>query len=428
MDPGDGHDVVAAPDPTLSGLGAEPAAGTQGFPDTTAGTHLVLYQTKDGAVDLRWRIHPADIAHARAAFGGAGAQAVLRLYHRGAVGDDRLIADADLGSDTDAEQGLGHYGGSHADGVLRAEIGLANAQGGWLLVARSNALPAAAPVGAAFLREQAPAQGAPPAAAGSPDGAPATVAAAGSPGTARTPGAPEPLRPPPPAQESLPPEAFHLAPEFPLVEPEPSGLAATGVAPGRLQVQARVQTPGTGSAPGAQPPRGADGRRLPEAPAGGVVPRLAQRPPPRPPPNLPPDLPQGPARQETQAGSQGLPAPAPGSGALRPAAREATLTAELLVHGSAPPHTLLDLGGHAHRVGPGGRLQLRIPIREQEVILGVLASLPRLPVADRTDGEWQGASEAWAGARARDFADPRRPGAVESSDGDSLAARIIRSK
>jgi hypothetical protein len=68
-----------------------------------------------------------------------------------------------------------------------------------------------------------------------------------------------------------------------------------------------------------------------------------------------------------------------------PAAGEATLSAELLVQGSAPPNTLLDLGGHAYRVGPGGRFLLRIPIREREIIMRVLASLPRLPVVARGD-------------------------------------------
>jgi hypothetical protein len=67
------------------------------------------------------------------------------------------------------------------------------------------------------------------------------------------------------------------------------------------------------------------------------------------------------------------------------AAGEATLSAELVVHGSAPPNTVLDLGGHAYRVGPGGRFLLRIPIREREVIMRVLATLPWLPVTARPD-------------------------------------------
>lgn len=407
IEPADHEDPVLGPDPTLSGLGPGPADGAGGFPNTASGTHLVLYQTEDGAVDLRWHLDPADIAHARAAFGGADAHAVLRLYHLDGHGEDRLMADADLGSDTDAEGGLAHYAGAAAQGLLQAEIGLASAEGGWLLIARSNGLPAAAPVGAAVLRGRAPAPAASPAAADSESADAQTApAATGSGSAAEVPGTP-----------------LRLEPEFPLVEPELSALAATTVAPGEAYAAAPAEKPdsdpasaaaaaagmhadkraaiGTGPPAGpaaaavggidaslgpagyaARPPGLAAGQSPPQPPPGGVVPRLTQRPPRTPgQPDPPPE--QGPWQQAP---------PMPGSGPIRPAAGEATLTAELVVHGSAPPNTLLDLGGHAYRVGPGGRFQLRIPIREREVIMRVLATLPRLPVAGRADGEAHGAS------------------------------------
>ncbi len=414
IEPGDRDDAAPGPDPTLSGLGLGPGAGPGGFPNTAAGTHLVLYQTEDGAVDLRWRIDPADIAHARAAFGGADAHAVLRLYHIGGQGEDRLMADADLGSDADAEGGLAHYAGAAGQGFLQAEIGLASADGGWLLVARSNSLPAAKPVGTDRFRELAPAPEAPPAVAALTDaqraGADIAPAATGSESTAEVP---------------VPP--LHLEPEFPLVEPELSALATTGVAPGRAAAALPAQRPDGGPSPaagaaasaGAAPgihtdnrtatgtrgplspaaARGidaslgpanyaagregrADGQPPPEPPPGGVVPRLTQRPLRS--PGQPDPPPEPGSRQRAQ--------PVPGSGPMRPAVGEATLAAELVVHGSAPPNTLLDLGGHTYRVGPGGRFQLRIPIREREVIMRVLATLPRLPVAGRDDGEAHGAS------------------------------------
>ena len=439
-DSSDGDDAVPAPDPTLCGLGAGVADGGEGFPDTASGTHLVLYQTEDGAVDLRWRIAPVDIAHARAAFGGADSHAVLRLYHLGGRGDDRLMAHADLGSDTNAEGGVAHYAGGDTQGLLRAEIGLASADGGWLLVARSNALPAAAPVAGPFQRAHAPAPAAPPTVAAlagtAPRGAPSV---AGPTAPAAVPAAPEQLRPgseqpasqrsePPRPAPQLPepqipapprPEPLRLTPEFPLVQPVLSALAAAGAAPGGLD--APPQTPagdpardaaagaaaGAGTSPGAPAAAGlpvgagggndaslgpalplgrADGQPPPEPPPGGVVPRLTQRPPRTSPgaPGQPAAAADGRSQQQAQ--------PAPGSGPVRPAAGEATLVAELVVHGSAPPHTLLDLGGHTYRVGPGGRFELRIPIRERDVILRVLATLPRLPVAGRPDAELQDAA------------------------------------
>lgn len=404
----DGHDgegPVSAMDPSLAAAGGDAGAP---FPDTATGTRLVLYQTGDGAVDLRWHIDPADIAHARAAFGGAEAHAVLRLHRISAGGEDRLMADADIGTDADAEGGLAHYARTDAEGLLQAEIGLASKDGGWLLVARSNGLPVAAPVGVAFLREQGEAPG-PAAAAGGTPGA-----AAGD--DAVTPDAAEP------------PEALRLQPEFPLVEPVLSPLADAGMAPGAAAEAGTAawaaagagNTPGTGPLTGGPPAGGppgeqqggqqgggqvgdggrdraghrgevagagetgmsigfgpaglaarllgeAGGEPRPEPPPGGVVPRLTGRP-------------GGPA--EAPAADR---SPAAGSGPLRVAAGEATLSAELVVHGSAPPDTLLDLGGHAYRVGPGGRFLLRIPIRDREVIMRVLATLPWLPVAPRDE-------------------------------------------
>jgi hypothetical protein len=372
---------VPAVDPSLA-----PGGDADGsFPDTAAGTRLVLYQTEDGAVDLRWRIDPADIAYARAAFGGAEAHAVLRLHRIGAGGEDRVMANADLGSDADATGGLAHYAGSDADGLLQAEIGLASEGGGWLLIARSNGLPAAAQVGARFLYEHPDTP--PPARPGGDTGA-APAADAAAPDTAD------------------PAEPLRLQPEFPLVEPTLSdraeadlmpegtddilseaGVGGTSPTGGSTAVRLRAPSALVGAGIGrdtslgaandaAWPPGAAAAQRpAAEPPPGGVVPRLTHRP-------------------HVQAQTSGSSTtPVAGSGPVCPAAGEATLSAELVVHGSAPPNTLLDLGGHAYRVGPGGRFLLRIPIREREVIMRVLATLPRLPVA----------------ARAGDGADPPAP-------------------
>jgi hypothetical protein len=347
------------------------------------GTRLVLYQTEEGAVDLRWHIDPQDIAHARAGFGDADAHPVLRLHRIGAGGDNGLMADADLGADADAEDGHAHYARRDAVGLLRAEIGLASDDGGWLLIARSNGLPTAGPVGADFL--QAGHAASPASRAVTDTNADARRASVDGDGQ---PGADADVHPPAP---------LRLTPEFPLVEPtlseqaraaqRPLATVANSGAPaagagdsaGELRpVVGRVYGSGadaslgrerdlSASAPGADLPGAVVG---PEPPRGGVVPRLEPRK----------------ARPE-QSGAASVtpPQPTPGSGPLRPPADGATLSAELVVRGSAPPYTLLDLGGKPYRVGAGGRFVLHIPVREHQIIMRLLATLPQLPVEARED-------------------------------------------
>ena len=371
--------AATAPDPTLAD--ASPLAGPD-FPDTSVGTRLVLYQTAAG-VDLRWQIDPADIAHARAGFGGTEARPVLRLHRIGMAGDGRLLADTDLGDDdAAAEHGHAHYDDGDAAGLLQAEIGLASADGGWLLIARSNQLRAAAPAGVGFLHST-PRVGA---SASSVDEAdPAAAEEWAGPGAA--------------AGQARAPAPLHLAPEFPLVDPPLSERArAVPVRPGAAAGVASEPGGAVAEVPAAQdavdraggepafarrsdPSLVAGGQarpllrppgvgRGPEPPPGGVVPRLA---PHRPSPE--------PSAQAWAAAS-----PVAGSGPLRRQADGATLSAELVVHGSAPPNTLLDLGGHPYRVGPGGRFVLHIPIRDHQIILRVLATLQQLPVEQRGDG------------------------------------------
>jgi hypothetical protein len=370
-DRGAGREPAADADPSLADGGVDGA-----FPDTAVcTTHLVLYQTADGAVDLRWRIDPADIAHARAAFGGADAQPVLRLRHLDGNGEHRLLADADLGGDDAAEGGVAHYDGADAEGLLQAEIGLASPDGGWMLVARSNALPAAAAVGAHFLRESEPAAAAPR------YQRPATPEVTG----------PDERNADTPAAAAV---TLRLEPEFPLVEPllsaavrrEYIGRAARTLAepPGETLGQGGAAAgPAGGEAAlglAGDVARRAQSQGEAEPPPGGVVPRLEPRP-------AAPTQ-QRPAKLAGDAPAAATdPGPVAGSGPLRHAAVDASLSAELVVRGSAPPYTLLDLGGHAYRVGPGGRFELHIPIREQALIARVLATLPQLPVAARSDDD-----------------------------------------
>ncbi len=373
-----GTAAQVASDPTLMGPRIRPGSD---FPDTSTGTHLVLYQARDGAVHLRWRIDAAHLAHVRAGFGDTDAHPLLRLHQTDAVGGERLVADVCFATDADAQNGYARYDGSDAVGRLRAEIGLASADGGWLLIARSNGLLAAGradgrrlPVVSTALATATFADGA--AAIGAAEPAAAAVS----------------------VEKTT--EPLHLAPEFPLVEPLPSapvasaqpaggpGLAGgldagprtgdgtgqggprsglSGGAPRRADPSLGSAAGQTrkGHAMGAGPPGAA---QAPEPPPGGVVPRLEVR---RPPPPAAPALPS--------------PSPTAGSGPLRACADGASLRAELVLHGSAPPHTLLDLGGHPYRVGTGGRFVLHVPIGEHQVIMRVLAALPQLPVARRDE-------------------------------------------
>jgi hypothetical protein len=375
-------------DPTLGDGDGGATGPVDDFPDTASGTQLVLYQTGDGSVELRWHLAPAAIAHARRVFPAPSARPLLRLRLTGADGGGaRTLADAGLDDDTAAASGLAHYGGDDAQGRLVAEIGLATGDGGWLLIARSNGLSAAAPVGAAFVRERRYAE------QRQPDGLrPDTLRPDKLRPAATDHQSPDPAHPPgddaapamriePQGPVELPvelPAAF--SPEFPLIEPELSGLELA--APPSMPLPLSQHGLDPGDEPTAQSAE--------EPPPGGVVPRLRRSKPGagsvEPGQSDPAPTASGRPESGTEPPSADPRAPIAGSGPLQRAVLDASLSAELLVRGSAPPNTLLDLGGHPYRVGPGGRFELRVPIRDPELVQRLLSSLPRLPVADRDGG------------------------------------------
>jgi hypothetical protein len=363
-------------DPSLD---SDPAAGA--FPDTAVGTHLVLYQTADGEVELRWQVDPEVIAHARGAFADPSAQPLLRLYLKGEGGVRRVLANADLDDDAAACSGRAHYGGDDAEGLLQAEIGIATGDGGWMLVARSNGLAAAGPVGVSFLREFSDVvdRSGPARTASEPSGnraanlssaefplvQPDPSVAGGAAGTLRADGIEPPLNP------SSPERPSGSAIEPASGAPEPRSPLAPG-APGEVG--------GAAALPDPPPP-------VSSPPAEGVVPRLdrAARHPDEGSPEQAGDPAHGEPPAKDAAGAAEAPSPASGSGPIHRGAADASLTADLVVHGRAPPNTLLDLGGHPYRVGAGGRFVLRIPVQDPELVRRLLATLPRLPVADRDD-------------------------------------------
>lgn len=150
--------VPAAPvDASLDASGqgwagrAADAADAQ-FPDTAEGPQLVLFQRADGAIELRWRLDLAALEHAWAAFGHDGGPHA-RLLLKALADGGRLIAQTRL---TDAEllgKDTALYDAARVEGPLQAEMGLGDAAGGWMLIARSNRLDASGPVGAELLRD-----------------------------------------------------------------------------------------------------------------------------------------------------------------------------------------------------------------------------------------------------------------------------------
>lgn len=388
-----GGDPVAPDDLTLSGADD---AGLQaaGFPDTVQDAHLVLYPSTGGGVELRWHLDATALAHARGAFGDDhdAPSPVLRLRQlggeEGGGGASRVIADAPLEDRHMVADGLARCSAGAATGLLQAEIGLSTAAGGWVLVARSNRLQAIGPVGAPFLRAAGP---------------PAVAAAAElAPSTEPEP-RPAPIVPPSAMPQPLKPLG-RLIPDFPLVQPPPSAALEAGSAMSLDSVAAAAHDDGAGHISPSASGR-FDRSLVPLGPliseaASALVPALgsalaeislgesdlsaAATP------SSVPDQPSGDAHT---APSGALPAdslPVPGSGPLRrfSVGTASEISAELLVHGSAAPGMLLDLGGHPYRVGAGGRFAFRIPLHDWELIMRLLASVPSLPVESRVgDGE-----------------------------------------
>lgn len=151
---GVGPVMLLAPSPEASHLldlsiaESHPALMRAVFPDPTNGPLLVVYQGANGLVGLRWRLDPAVLSAARAAFGRDGEPAlVLRLRRLNQPKPAATLHLADNLLDAAADAGL-----PPGSGPLEAEIGWLDSHGGWLLVARSNRLDLPEAVGVGFLR------------------------------------------------------------------------------------------------------------------------------------------------------------------------------------------------------------------------------------------------------------------------------------
>ena len=388
-------EMPGAADPTLGsadeiGLEGGDPSGHETFPDTVEGPRLVLFQREDGTIELQWRLDPVAVEHARAAF-SAAADPRARLLLKGLDGD-RAVASADLDGLERLADGVARYEAPSTEGPLQAEIGLGDAAGGWMLIARSNRLEAVGPVGAAFLHETP---------ADDTDGTEATATEPVSVATDETKAVP-----------TLP----GLEPEFPLVPPP------AGSSPGLRELAEQVDDQAAAaagdqdhgvreaaSAIAAQPSLPA--QRVPGERSTNQVVGIAQTngrqrdgalimrptdgagsgtPGPAPPetPSAAAPIQQGPSDGAWALGDRDRPGQRPttgGSGPILPPRRDqgVELSAELVVRGSAPPGRLLVLGGHRYLVGPGGRFLLRVPVTDAKLIEAALGQLERLPVSAR---------------------------------------------
>ncbi|WP_143741806.1 hypothetical protein [Thiorhodovibrio frisius] len=295
---------------------------------------LLLYPASGDALELRWRFRALNAKDAAAAFGSETRRAVspsVRLRRWNELGADE--PSTSLLPVASVRHGRLGLVGLEPDAWYQAELGLASPDGGWLMLARSNRLALPSVVGVDL---------------------PALWSAANAP---------------------LPTGLQALAE---LIMP----VAETMGEPNR---QSDIKT---GSEAGLQAPLDADLAGF--GPSFDVAFPVWET-------SSPPSM-VVPPWNDLQAAPAIIPAAARAAGAAPDAARSQwpvagsgplvspreparmTLCGALRISGQAPPGTVLDLGGHGYRVGPGGRFGFDLDITDPELIHALLRLLPSLPV------------------------------------------------
>lgn len=355
------------------------------FPLEEKETGLVLYAGPPGEMRIHWRLERDDFEQAAASFPSSGGRPATVV---------RLRRDRPQGGTDQADEillGLGVRDGSGERAVqiptdhcrYHAELGLANADGGWLMLARSNGLYNAVGIGldlAGLPTRQGGAgnQREPPRGA--------VLGAVAPPSTqmgAQVPQAGLPVEPA--LGEAAPP----VDADFPLIQWERSpvtygsSVGGTAERESRLFIErvggvGRVQAPQIGGPGGATP---WEGSGL-EAPApsglafsGGDGQAL------------------GPVLRDGRSGPLASSSTRIGV-AIEPLTYESPpqqaagleVEAELRIVGRAPPGSTVDLFGFPYRVGSGGRFQLALPVTDPELLRRALeASPPAELTQDRDD-------------------------------------------
>ncbi|WP_325292160.1 hypothetical protein [Thiocapsa sp.] len=316
----------------------------------------MLASAGEGGLCAFWHLSGDDLIPAAVGFGRDGAKAapVLRLR--------RLHGDSATQVDEIALQLRGP--GGHGEQVFSvdarparydAELGLSDGSGGWVMLARSNALDHGARVD---IRLEPPVERreAPHA---------ASSEAAAPPATPRT---------APPQQGSAEPTSSPARAPIgtPRVVPEQPGIRAVDVLARRRE--------GLELGPGREFGRVPDREVTPVAEIPIQPDRVGQSPIRSPDPDS-----EAPAPHDAVSASRGedtIPGPAHPAerraspsptapmryGQPTPGGTELLIEAELRINGCAAPGTLIDLYGHPYRVGPGGRFQLVIRVDDPELI------------------------------------------------------------
>lgn len=230
-----------------------------------------------------------------------------------------------------------------SDAWYQAELGLASADGGWLMLARSNRLPLLAPMRV----DRMGALGATERSATERATAPVAVIAAVSPAVARL---------------NVGKQRGNRVDGAPVwqagtdADREPGGVANKPLACPVIPVAGAVlDARGKGARQAENAAKNEQGN-------------------------------EEPANRDSANNAHGS-VPAPGSGPIE-SIREAADTAlwgRLRIGGRAAPGTLLELGGHPYRVGPGGRFAFDLAISDPDLIHALLRLLPVLPVAQREE-------------------------------------------
>ncbi len=358
------------------------------FPGEERGTGVVLYGAARGVLRVHWRLEPDTLEQAVGSFPVAGGRPtlVLRLRRRRPDGGSDQLDEVRLAAVARSGSGFREFSVPLDHGRYRAELGLINEDGGWLMLARSNDQDNVARVGvdlthlaAAVPRAAAPATPFAPIAQD-------TAESVGEPADQRsTEARPASLFPllsrlvvertghAPPGAGSIPPiEPASPAPVAPLAPGVPTSSAA---APGNdVTLGVMLASPAQGlpvlqerCAPGGDEER-ADSPEYPPLPVRPVFPEL-------------------PTAAEPVAAAAVTYGPiAPLSYGREPVRTLGVqILAELRISGQAAPGTEIDLCGQPYRVGPGGRFQLVVLVDDPELLRLALALHPPPELREKRD-------------------------------------------
>jgi hypothetical protein len=403
-------------EPAPADLAAAAAAIAEEFPLVLDQTSLVLLDLDPGHLHAFWVLASEDLHRASAAFRSVGGtpELVIRLIRLNPNGGGEMLSRIvqPAGSRGDARFDL-----DNDDSTYQAELGLSAADGGWVLLARSNLarLPRAVGTPIPPWTDKRPKE---PVAAGRANGPLLTLvqtadlgaapesASTQEPATAHGPAKTLDLFPDGTSidDQTHPPAAPPLAEYLSLAKPPDPGTrparwvlakATNGEVPQNSALEALVRPVVTNLDTGSQrsTEKGAPApdsswqpairidwpwsetvppiaKTLPEvAYAPGIVPWTA-----------PSDADA--AQASTVSGHDQMVNPEPpgpvSSFALGRGPEAPVIEAEVLVHISARPGTLVDVYGRPVRVGPSGRSTLRLPVTD----LALLTALLGLPAGD----------------------------------------------